>query len=249
MIIFSHRGIGFGRIENSLDAFKEALVKGFSLEVDVQLSLDGKLFVLHDSSLFRTYGVDKLLVDVCSDELEKIGVIKFEEVLILFLANRVLGSKIAVHIKDETQDNVVEKVCELLINMNCIDSCFIFDITKEKAVSIKQKYDVQVGISLGEKRYSSTVYVYDDLKEFKDYDIVWLDEWHSGLYNFDFIDKVKNIGKKVYVISPELHVVHKHPMGNSLESVKRVWDVLLDVGVDGVCTDYPVELNSGLDSN
>ena len=42
MIIFSHRGLGLNKPENSLEAFNEALDKGFSLEIDVQKTKDNR---------------------------------------------------------------------------------------------------------------------------------------------------------------------------------------------------------------
>ncbi|MFR0902878.1 MAG: glycerophosphodiester phosphodiesterase family protein, partial [Anaerovoracaceae bacterium] len=57
---YAHRG--FHRKpavpENSMDAFKRAVLNGFGIELDIHLTKDGKLAVIHDASLKRTCGAD-----------------------------------------------------------------------------------------------------------------------------------------------------------------------------------------------
>lgn len=58
---FAHRGlhdIKKGVPENSLHAFRLACEQGFGMELDVRLSRDGRLVVLHDDTLRRTCGID-----------------------------------------------------------------------------------------------------------------------------------------------------------------------------------------------
>lgn len=56
---YAHRGLhGNGVPENSMAAFKAALEKGFGAELDIHLTADGELAVIHDSSLLRTAGAD-----------------------------------------------------------------------------------------------------------------------------------------------------------------------------------------------
>ena len=49
MVIFSHRGIGFGKRENSIAAFESALSGGFSIEADIRLK-DVKAVLSHDEA-------------------------------------------------------------------------------------------------------------------------------------------------------------------------------------------------------
>ncbi len=49
-----------GHSENSLLAFRAAVEKGFGSEVDVHLTADNKLVVVHDSALDRLCGVQKI---------------------------------------------------------------------------------------------------------------------------------------------------------------------------------------------
>lgn len=69
--VFAHRGLhGFtGLPENSLAAFRAAARKGFGAELDVHISKDGRLVVMHDESLLRTAGKDASICDLTGEEL------------------------------------------------------------------------------------------------------------------------------------------------------------------------------------
>jgi len=55
--------------ENSLAAFRRAAEWGFGVELDVHLTKDGRLAVIHDASLQRTCGAEGIVEDLTSKEL------------------------------------------------------------------------------------------------------------------------------------------------------------------------------------
>ena len=56
---YAHRGLHDETLpENSMGAFRAALEAGYGIELDVHLTADGNLAVIHDSSLQRTAGAD-----------------------------------------------------------------------------------------------------------------------------------------------------------------------------------------------
>ena len=58
---YAHRGLhdrARGIPENSLSAFRRAADQGYGAELDVHLTRDGRLAVIHDDSLLRTAGAD-----------------------------------------------------------------------------------------------------------------------------------------------------------------------------------------------
>ena len=68
--IFAHRGASAYALENTLKAFKMAKDIGADgIELDLQISKDGVLFVFHDVSLKRLTGVSKLISDCDAEEL------------------------------------------------------------------------------------------------------------------------------------------------------------------------------------
>ena len=67
---YAHRGLhGDGVPENSLAAFLKAKEAGYGIELDVHLTKDGELAVIHDSSLKRVTGVDLCIEDISSSDL------------------------------------------------------------------------------------------------------------------------------------------------------------------------------------
>ena len=67
---FAHRGLydNSKAPENSLLAFKRAVEWGFGIELDVHLTKDKRLVVVHDSNLKRVCGVDKDIEDITFEE-------------------------------------------------------------------------------------------------------------------------------------------------------------------------------------
>ena len=69
---FAHRGLHGGSVpENSLTAFELAARKGYGIELDVQLTLDGELAVHHDDTLLHTCGVERKISELSAEEIRK----------------------------------------------------------------------------------------------------------------------------------------------------------------------------------
>ena len=70
--LYAHRGLHGGDApENSLAAFARAADAGFGIELDVQLTRDGRLVVHHDESLLRVCGADARIRDLTFEELRR----------------------------------------------------------------------------------------------------------------------------------------------------------------------------------
>ena len=128
---YAHRGLHNGKDapENSLAAFEAACRAGYGIELDVQLSSDGKVMVFHDDTLVRMTGCDKKLCELTAQELTSLTlgdsdqtIPTFEEVLAL-IDGRV---PLLVELKGSSLDtSLCPKVAELLQNYkgpHCIES-------------------------------------------------------------------------------------------------------------------------------
>lgn len=74
MDIIAHRGYSGAYPENTMLSFMKAVENGAdAIELDVHLSKDGEVMIIHDESLLRTAGVDGLVSDYTRAELEKIS--------------------------------------------------------------------------------------------------------------------------------------------------------------------------------
>lgn len=85
LIDYAHRGLhGGGVPENSLSAFRRAVESGVGIELDVQLSRDGKVVVFHDYTTDRMTGVSGKISDFTFDELRRLNLAGTEEKIPLF---------------------------------------------------------------------------------------------------------------------------------------------------------------------
>ncbi len=72
MDIIAHRGMSGTYPENTMLSFIKAAEAGADgIELDVHLSRDGEVMIMHDESLERTAGMKKLLMECTRAELEK----------------------------------------------------------------------------------------------------------------------------------------------------------------------------------
>ena len=77
---YAHRGLhGPGVPENSLAAFRRAAEAGYGAELDVHLTRDGRLVVIHDGDLERMCGVPGRVAEKTAEELAALRLAGSEE--------------------------------------------------------------------------------------------------------------------------------------------------------------------------
>lgn len=80
--LIAHRGIHYRYIENTIDAFRSAMIRGYIIELDIRLTKDNVVVVMHDNNLLRITGVNKNISESTYQELlEIIDIPTLEEVL------------------------------------------------------------------------------------------------------------------------------------------------------------------------
>lgn len=68
--VYAHRGAAAKTVENSMKAFKRAVKLGVDgIELDLQLSADGVVFVTHDIDFFRLAGNKRRITDMLAEEV------------------------------------------------------------------------------------------------------------------------------------------------------------------------------------
>ena len=69
----AHRGIYDNKEvpENSMKAFEKAMLKGYAIELDIQMTKDGYLVVFHDSTLKRVCGVKDEITALTLNEVKQ----------------------------------------------------------------------------------------------------------------------------------------------------------------------------------
>ena len=82
--VIGHRGAAAYAPENTLASFREASRRGATwVEIDVKLTRDGVPIVMHDASLRRTMGIDRLVAEMPRAELPA-DVPTFEQAIACF---------------------------------------------------------------------------------------------------------------------------------------------------------------------
>lgn len=105
---YAHRGLHDNDIpENSLEAFKQATLYGYGIELDVQVTKDNVAIVIHDDNLIRLCGINKKVHETTYDELSKLKLLntnavipKFAEVLDL------VKDKVPLIVEIKTSPNI-----------------------------------------------------------------------------------------------------------------------------------------------
>lgn len=129
---YAHRGLHHqpDAPENSLSAFRAAAERRYGAELDVHLTRDGRLAVIHDSSLRRTAGADVRVEDLTAEELKRYRlegtaepIPLLEEVLPIFAG----GPPLIVELKSEggNHDRLAAAAAEALAQSGvryCVES-------------------------------------------------------------------------------------------------------------------------------
>lgn len=129
---YAHRGLhkrDKSIPENSIAAFERAAKRGYGIELDVQLSKDGRVVVFHDDTLNRVCGVDARVDELTYDELSMLSLCGTKHTIPLFsdVLKTVRGrSPLIVELKNGKHNTeLCEKTYGLLRRYNgdfCIES-------------------------------------------------------------------------------------------------------------------------------
>ena len=143
MKIIAHRGFSGVYPENTMLAFRKAIEIGADgIELDVHLSKDGQVMIIHDEALKRTTGLDGVVSDYTRAELEKISAGKtkndefgftpipsLEEYLAFMAEHKDKFTNIELKTAPVYYPEIEEKTLELVrkfdLEKNIIDSSFI----------------------------------------------------------------------------------------------------------------------------
>jgi glycerophosphoryl diester phosphodiesterase len=101
--------------ENSLPAFFRAVQNSFGVELDVHLTKDGRLAVLHDENLKRMCGADVNLSELTVDQLKNYHLMGTKEHIPLFTdVLKVIDGKVPMVIEVKPYGGNIGTLCERL---------------------------------------------------------------------------------------------------------------------------------------
>jgi glycerophosphoryl diester phosphodiesterase len=224
--VMAHRGASTETPENTMAAFQKAIDDMADyIELDVQLTSDGKVIVMHDSNAYRTTGVDENIANMTYKEVRRLDAgswysdeYKGEKVPGLREVLELAQGKIKLNIELKPADNgeeLARKTVALIEKYNMENDCVITSFSSS-ALSAAKSCDenIRVGYILSA--------AYGDYYDMKDIDFFSV---NAAFLSKRTIDAIHNSGKQVYAWTV-----------NNKDSIKN----LTNKGVDGVITDNPV---------
>ena len=224
-LIMAHRGYSQAAPENTLPAFEKAIDAGFTAaELDVQMTKDGVIVLLHDSNLKRTTGVDKNIWDVTWDEIRYLDNGSFfsreyagttiptlDEVLKLCKDHLFLNIEIKRNGHDE---GITEKVIKVIADNDYFDEC---DITSKDYKTLEEVRAINPDILTA---YTTSIGI-GRVQSLDAADILSIME-SSATYNN--IEAIHNAGKRIFVWTV---------------NEKETMEELINLNVDAILTNNP----------
>ncbi len=112
MLIIGHRGARSKGPENTLIAIAQGMECADFVEIDVHVSKDNELVVIHDSSLERTTKFKGLVKDLTLEQLKELDTGKGEKIPTLKeVLDLVRGNGLIIEIKETGSE---EKICAVI---------------------------------------------------------------------------------------------------------------------------------------
>lgn len=145
--VFAHRGYAAAFAENTMTAFKEAEKAGADgIELDVQLTKDGEMVVIHDEKLNRTTNGNGFVKDCSYKEISKLN------------ANKSGGAKEPIPLLKDVlkwmQGN------RLICNIELKNGFFPYEGMEEKVINLVRDYSLEERIIFSSFNHYSIVYCY-----------------------------------------------------------------------------------------
>lgn len=224
--IIAHRGFSAEAPENTLSAVEAAIkAKADRVEIDVQLGLDGTVYLMHDSTLSRTTGVNNRLANLNDEEIQQLDAgswfseeFEGEKVPKLSDVLEVCKGKIALKIELKPQNGnekklaeaVVEDVQESGMSQNVMISSF-----SKNAIMTVRKLDKNIISGL------IVIFIYGEYSGISYADGIVINQ---NFLTLEQSSAIQRSNKLVYAWTPNSY--------DDLRAVNRL-------GVDGIITDYP----------
>ena len=229
-LVWAHRGASGYAPENTLEAFQKAIdLQADGIELDVQMTKDGQLVIIHDETVNRVSNASGWVKDFTYEELNKLNVNKkfpeFGEVKIPTL------EEVYLLIKDT----------ELVINVEIKNGIVFYENIEEKVMELTKKMELQERIVYSSFNHYSvmklkkldacvkTGFLYEDgYLDMPEYASKHgIEALHPALYNLQYPNfiqdcKTRNIEVRVWTV-------------NKIEDMK----MLCENEVNGMITNYP----------
>ncbi|OON90911.1 MAG: glycerophosphodiester phosphodiesterase [Epulopiscium sp. Nele67-Bin002] len=235
MINYAHRGASYDFPENTMLAFREAIIANAdAIELDVHKTLDNKLVVIHDEDVQRTFKGKGLVADMTLAQIQQLKCRSkvFEdnlecrapelEQVMLLVKNH--GLKLNIELKTDViqYDGIEADVVNLVQKHDMVESVIISSFNGNSIKKVKElNSNIKTGFLYGMPQK-------DIVQKAKDLNADALHPSIMGGVNAEYMAAAKEAGLEVNVF-----------FVNDIHHMRK----LVSLGVDGVFTDYPELFN------
>lgn len=229
--IIAHRGSSKAAPENTKAAFKQAIKdKADGIELDVHLSADNQVIVIHDPTIDRTSKEQGFIKDLSLDELKELD----------------FGS----YFSDEFKG---EKVLTLTETLEIIKDIDLINIEIKKGYNINQGIEEEVLKSIEKSNLNNEVIIssfnHESLKILKNTknDIKIAPLLYARLYKpweYAKILEAEYLHLYYKLVNKEIvEKCHQHEIKVNVFTVDEYYDLnkMIEYNVDGIITNYPVK--------
>jgi glycerophosphoryl diester phosphodiesterase len=238
VLVVSHRGAMGHAPENTMASFRKGYeLKADMIELDIQMSKDRELVVIHDGDVSRTTGGKGHIRDMTMEDIRSLeagshfsSAFKGEKIPILREVLSWAKDKIplAIEIKGDPQpaEGIEERLVTLLQEYNMINRVMVISFHH---ASLKRLKEMEPSVATGIIYYAALVDTVAVARAAK------ADSIHPGwkFCTASMIEKVHRAGLAVYAWA-----------ANDEEEMKH----LIKMGIDAIGTNYPDRLHAVLDT-
>jgi len=243
--IIAHRGASFDAPENTLAAFRLAFEqRADAIELDVQLSRDGRIVVIHDFTTHRIGGVDKAIREQDLGELKLLDVGRWKD--LRWMGERIPtlreslqtippGKRVYIEIKSGAE--IIPEL-ERVISASSLGTTQVVIIAFDYDTIVKAKKWMPhfecawlIGFKPDARRPDPEVLCQEIVQRAQCAGLDGLDLNHTGPLTPEFMKTIHDAGLKTYVWTVD----------NVLAAKK-----MIDLGVNAIATNRPAWLRDQL---
>ncbi len=231
--VVAHRGFSGKAPENTMAAFEKALkVQADGIELDVHLSRDGKLVVMHDEKVDRTTNGTGWIKDLTLAELKRLD----------------NGSWFGEYYKNETIPTlaeVLDRVADsnMIVNIELKNAIIQYPNLEQKVIEEVERFQMEGRIILSSFRHDSLQLakkINPSIQVGALYACGMVDPWvYAGYLGVDAIHPHYLAATPEVVAGCHRHGIKVHPY--TVNEAKE-WKRLIRAGADAIITNFPDRL-------
>ncbi|MBR6253523.1 MAG: hypothetical protein IKR04_06790 [Clostridia bacterium] len=165
--ITAHRGSTIFSPENTLPSVVEAISFNVDfIEIDVQLTKDNKVILLHDETFKRVGGVDKRPDELTYEEVKQIDVGSYKSGIVFVTAPlleevidlcKLSNTKLLIELKSYSKKGLSKEVVRIIKEKDYIDNCYVQSFDSQLIREVKA---IEPRIKVGLLTYSPAIVTY-----------------------------------------------------------------------------------------